>query len=158
MGLFNAIGIASSSMVANRLWLDVIANNIANANTTRTESGEPFRKRSPIFSEMLNKTDMAGDSGFMNAGFDESGGEADLLAPGNGVKVVDVYTDSSPFKLVYNPGHPDADKTTGFVKMPSVSATGEMVDMMSSNRAYDASVQVVNTAKAMVTKALEIGK
>lgn len=155
MGLFNAIGIASSSMVTSRLWLDMIANNIANSNTTRTVTGEAYRRRIPVFAEILKEVESGGGS--MDASFEE-GGEPELVAPGNGVKASSIYIDPSPYKLIYNPGHPDADKNTGFVKYPNVSVVSEMVDLISSNRGYDASVQVVNTAKSMVTKALEIGK
>ena len=137
----------------------MIANNIANANTTRTESGEAYRRRIPVFSEILNDIEAGASGGGTEASFEEGGGgKTELMAPGNGVKATSIYIDPSPFKLIYNPGHPDADKTTGFVKYPNVSAVSEMVDMISAQRGYDASVQIINTAKAMVTKALEIGK
>lgn len=160
MGLSNVFSTISSSMQANRLWIDVISNNIANANTTRTANGEPFRRQQPIFGEMVNQEMMM--NGQSNAGFEFPGEEgAETNKPplfwGKGVQAMAITGDPSPFKVVFNPGHPDAD-ANGFVRMPNVSIIHEMVDMLAAQRNYDAGVQIVNAAKAMGQKALEIGR
>lgn len=146
MSLFDAINVGASGLTANRLWLDVIANNMANANTTRTANGEAYRRKVPLFTEALREV-----------GFDSDPFSEAVEPEGAGVHAMGIASDTSPFKMVYNPGHPDADNQ-GFVKMPNVNIVNEMVDMISANRAYDAGVQLSNTAKAMMTKALEIGR
>lgn len=146
MSLFDAIQVGASGLTANRLWLDVIANNMANANTTRTANGEPFRRKVPLFMEALREV-----------GFDDDPFSEELEPSGAGVHAMGIAQDTSPLKVVYNPGHPDADQQ-GFVRMPNVNIVNEMVDMISANRAYDAGIQMANTAKAMMTKALEIGR
>ncbi|GIP36806.1 flagellar basal-body rod protein FlgC [Paenibacillus sp. J31TS4] len=148
MRLTSSFDISSSALTAQRLRMDVISSNIANADTTRArlESGKwvPYsRKVATIapkqqpFSQMLN-TAMQGMSG-------------------EGVKVTQITEDREPFKRVYNPAHPDAD-TNGYVEMPNVDVLKEMVDMLSATRSYEANVTALNASKAMVVKALEIGK
>jgi len=155
MTLFNALAVSSTGMTSNRLWIDLIANNIANANST-SKTGEAYKRKFPIFAELLKdvESNMSDDSD-MAAVNNTSGEEVESV--GAGVQTYEIRTDASPYKLVYNPSHPHADKD-GFVKMPNVEVIKEMVDMIAANRAYDASVQVANAAKAMVNKALEIGK
>jgi flagellar basal-body rod protein FlgC len=152
MGLFTSINIASSGMSAQRLRSDVIADNLANVNTTRTNEGGVFRRtrvvmrprvqqpywRSPFLPQML-------DNG-----------------PGKGVRVAQLEKDeSSPLRRVYDPTHPDAitadgpDK--GYVLFPNVDVVTEMVDMLEASRAYEANAQVVEGYKSMFQKALEIG-
>ncbi|HCM25241.1 MAG TPA: flagellar basal body rod protein FlgC [Treponema sp.] len=150
MGLFSSINIASSGMTAERLRSDVIADNIANASTTRTAEGGPFRRsrvilkprteqpywRSPFLPDMLD------------------GGA------GKGVRVVTVEKDDAKPRLVYDPTHPDAIKSgerAGYVEMPNVNVVTEMVDLISASRAYEANASIVNGSKAMFMKALEIG-
>jgi len=153
MSLSEVFSTASSAMQANRLWIDVIANNVANANTTRTATGDPFRRQVPIFSEMVDK-EMQMQS---MASFGDEGGSDVPMHYGKGVQAMGIVGDQAPFKIIYNPGHPDAD-ARGFVRMPNVSIITEMVDMMSAQRNYDASVQLTNAAKQMGQKALEIGR
>jgi len=152
MGIFSSINIAASGLSAQRTRLDVISNNIANVDTTRTPEGGPFRRsrvivrprvqepywRSPFLPEKL-------DNGI-----------------GKGVRIVkiDKDMDADP-KLVYDPTHPDAIKTgpqKGYVEMPNVNIVEEMVDMISASRSYEANVAVINGSKAMFMKALEIGR
>ncbi len=150
MGLFSSINIASSGMTAERLRSDVIADNVANANTTRTAEGGPFRRsrvvlrprteqpfwRSPFLPDMM-------DGGV-----------------GKGVAVVGVEKDTAQPKLVYDPTHPDAIKTgprQGYVEMPNVNIVTEMVDLIAASRAYEANASIVNGSKTMFMKALDIG-
>ena len=125
-----------------KLRLDVISNNIANVNTTRTQAGEPYRRERVIFQE--RKT---------NKNF------KDILKAKKpaGVKVVAIEKDSAPFKALYNPTHPDAGPN-GYVMMPNVNIITEMVDMISASRSYEANITAINSAKSMMSKALEIGK
>lgn len=144
MGMFGAIDAAASGMTAERLRMDVIANNLANVNSTRTAEGGPYRRQMVVFSPRT------GGSTFgqvLAASFDA----------GAGVRVVGIVKDNSPFKTVFDPKHPDAN-ADGYVSMPNVNVVAEMVDMMTATRAYEANVTAVNAAKGMATKALEIGR
>jgi len=147
MGYFSALDIGASALTAQRLRMDTISQNIANANTTRTESGTPYRRRIVIFEE---KT---GDRPFSEY-LTESSRE---LFTGKGVRVSRIVEDTSPFKKVYDPGNPEADEE-GYVEMPNVDIITEMVNMISATRAYEANVTSINTTKSMAMKALEIGR
>ncbi|ANF96514.1 MULTISPECIES: flagellar basal body rod protein FlgC [Paenibacillus] len=149
MKISNSFDISASALTAQRLRMDVVSSNIANAETTRAkiENGEavPYRRKEvvlstnkPAFADALNSA-MNGNNGV------------------NGVKAVAIQEDKEPFKLVFNPTHPDADKN-GYVKMPNVDTLKEMVDMISASRSYEANVTALNASKAMITKALQIGK
>ena len=143
MNLLGAIRISGSGMTAQRLRLDVIANNIANVNTTRTPQGGPYRRRVVVFEPLP-------------ARFDEAlMGYISPLEAGGGVIVVGIQEDDSPPKLIYDPGHPDADQD-GYVAMPNVDIIREMVDMISASRAYEANVAAMNAARMMMLKALDI--
>ncbi|HMM21553.1 MAG TPA: flagellar basal body rod protein FlgC [Selenomonadales bacterium] len=144
MGMFGAIDAAASGLTAERLRLDVISNNIANANTTRTAEGGPYRRQMVVF-EPRAKT---------NAFSQMLAREMD---PGQGVRVVGITKDESPFKMVYDPSHPDANQD-GYVEMPNINIVAEMVDMITATRAYEANVTAVNSAKSMAMKALDIGR
>ena len=143
MGMFRAIDAAASGLTAERLRLDVISNNIANVNTTRTAEGGPYRRQYVIFEP--------------RSGGGEFARSLNRQLQLNGVKVTGITKDDSPPRMVYEPGHPDAD-ADGYVKMPNFSIITEMVDMMTASRAYEANVASVNVAKSMMLKALEIGK
>lgn len=144
MGMFSAIDASASGLTAERLRMDVISNNIANANTTRTADGGPYRRQMVIFSPR------ASVSPFGKLLENE-------LDTGAGVRVVGIVKDQSPLKMVYDPHHPDANKD-GYVAMPNVNIVAEMVDMITATRAYEANVTAVNAAKSMASKALEIGR
>ena len=146
MSIFGAIDAAASGMTADRLRLDVISNNIANVNTTRTTEGGPYRRQFVVFEPR------PGDGSFSRAMSSQL-----QLAQLNGVKVTGIKKDDSPPRMVYEPGHPDAD-ADGYVKLPNINIITEMVDMMTASRAYEANVTSVNVAKSMMLKALEIGK
>lgn len=145
MGIFSSFRISASGLAAERLRMDVIANNIANVNTTRTEEGGPYRRRQVVFQAVL-ADERAGRAGSKVTG-----------APGRGVAVAAIVEDPSPSRLVYDPGHPDADDK-GYVAMPNVDAVREMVDMISATRAYEANVAALDAAKAMAMRALDIGR
>jgi flagellar basal-body rod protein FlgC len=152
MGLFSSINVAATGMSAQRLRLDVISDNIANANTTRTPEGGPFRRSRVIFRPRNSQPYWR--SPFLPHALDNGVGE--------GVRVVSVQKDQDAKpRLVYDPTHPDAIRTgpkEGYVEMPNVNVVEEMVDMMSASRSYEANVAVINGSKAMFMRALEIGR
>lgn len=142
MGFFNSLDVSASGLTAQRLRLDTISNNIANANTTRTEEGGPFQRERVVFQE---RNTTASFSNYLNQ-----------QKPA-GVKVVAIEKDTAPFKALYDPTHPDADPS-GYVMLPNVNIVTEMVDMISAARSYEANVTAINSAKSMIGKALEISK
>lgn len=137
--------ISASALTAQRLRLDVISSNIANVDTTRTEKGEPYRRKMVVFQEMNESSD-----------FNEILRDK-INYSGKGVRVAAIIEDQRPFKIVYDPAHPDADEK-GYVRMPNVNIVEEMVDMISATRSYEANVTAINSTKNMISKALEIGK
>jgi len=167
MSLFDVINTSATGMVANRFWLDTIAGNIANANSTRTADGGPYRRRIPVFQETLRDAmsemmDTHWDPNDMStsitaAVMDDTMDKDAALPRGVGVDMAGIVEDPTPLRVVYFPGHPDAD-ADGYVTQPNVDVVKEMVDMISASRAYDANVQITNAAKSMINKALEIGK
>lgn len=144
MGLFQAIDASASGMTAERLRMDVISNNIANANTTRTTEGGPYRRQMVVFEPRSGQ-----------ASFGQM--LSQQMNTGTGVRVTGITKDTAPFKLMYDPNHPDANRE-GYVEMPNVTIVSEMVDMITASRAYEANVTAVNAAKSMAMKALDIGK
>lgn len=146
MAFLDAINISASGLTAEKLRMDVISRNIANVNTTRTADGTPYRRQVVVFQED-NKSMSFSD--YLN--------DASKNMIGSGVKVVGITEDKTPFKSVYDPGHPDADEQ-GYVKMPNVEVMTEMVNMISASRAYEANVTAINSTKSMAMKALEIGR
>ncbi|HPI04060.1 MAG TPA: flagellar basal body rod protein FlgC [Candidatus Goldiibacteriota bacterium] len=148
MSAFDAFVISASGLTAERLRMDVISNNIANVNTTKTVDGGPYQRQRVIFEPRGEKANM-----LFPAMFDKS----KRIANFSGVKVTGVINDANPPKLMFDPGHPDANKE-GYVAMPNVNIVKEMVDMISATRAYEANVTALNSAKSMAAKALEIGK
>jgi flagellar basal-body rod protein FlgC len=152
MGIFSSINIASSGLTAQRLRLDVIADNIANANTTRTTEGGPFRRSRVVFRPRVDQPYWR--SPFLPAYLQDQVGQ--------GVRVSKIQkdVDAQP-RLVYDPTHPDAIRSgprTGYVEMPNVNIVNEMVDMIAASRSYEANSAVINGSKAMFLKALEIGR
>ncbi|MGM0411013.1 MAG: flagellar basal body rod protein FlgC [Bacillota bacterium] len=143
--MLDNFNISASALTAQRLRMDVISDNIANVNTTRTEDGEPYRRKMPIFNEK--------SSSFNEVLSSKMSKNSNL----NGVEVSEIAEDDSPFKMKYNPEHPDANEE-GYVAMPNVNVTTEMVDMISASRAYEANVTALNTSKDMAQKALQIGQ
>ncbi len=146
MAFLNSINISASGLTAEKLRMDVISRNIANVNTTRTAEGTPYRRQVVVFREGESSTP-----------FSEYLSDASRRIIGAGVKVTGIKEDKTPFKSVYDPGHPDADEN-GYVKMPNVDIMTEMVNMISASRAYEANVTAINSTKSMALKALEIGR
>ncbi|HNY11842.1 MAG TPA: flagellar basal body rod protein FlgC [Candidatus Wallbacteria bacterium] len=142
-GFLKSIDISSSGLTAERLRMDTISNNIANANVTRTEDGGPYKRQMPVFS-VRN----------VNARFFASKSLNDSIP--SGVSVVGIDEDDSEPRMVYDPAHPDAN-ADGYVSYPNVNVVREMVDMITCSRAYEANVTAMNSAKNMMLRALEIG-
>jgi flagellar basal-body rod protein FlgC len=136
---------SASGLTAQRLRLDVISQNIANANTTRTPEGGPYRRKAVLFESVQNKESF---NSILNKY---------TASENNGVRVSKIVEDNKPFPIIYDPTHPDADEK-GYVQMPNVNMVEEMVNMISASRSYEANVTTFNAMKAMVSKALEIGK
>ncbi|MDA8239517.1 MAG: flagellar basal body rod protein FlgC [Nitrospiraceae bacterium] len=134
MNSFGVFDVSASAMNAQRTRMNVIASNMANAHSTRTQEGGPYRRKDVVFSS-------------------DGTGTAEL----SGVEVSRVVEDQSPPMMVYDPGHPDAD-AKGYVAMPNVNMIEEMVNMMLATRAYEASVAAFNMSKGIVLKSLEIGR
>ncbi|MHB8926056.1 MAG: flagellar basal body rod protein FlgC [Bacillota bacterium] len=156
MRLFSAMDTSASGLTAQRLRLDLIAANLANANTTRTEQGGPYRRQVAILTPRGGPNLF---SGFLGAAQGQQGGGGSGQAGGAaaGVRVVAVVEDQTPPKLKYDPSHPDADEN-GYVRLPNVNVVTEMVDMMEATRAYEANVTAINAAKTMALRALDIGR
>ena len=150
MGFMDTLAISASGMTAERLRMDVVANNLANVNTTRTPGGGPFRRQQVAFVP-AGTTFAQTLSGLSEESSSENG------AVTGGVQVSGIVPDNRPFKRVYQPGHPDAD-SQGYVNLPNIDTVTEMVDMMGDTRAYEANVAAVGAVKGMAMKALEIGR
>jgi flagellar basal-body rod protein FlgC len=135
MDSFGVFSVSASALAAQRQRMNVIASNMANAHSTSSAEGGPYRRQDVVFT-----TDPV------------TSGQESLT----GVKVSGIVKDESPFKMMYDPSHPDADKD-GFVAMPNVNIIEEMVNMMMASRAYEASVSAFNMSKAMFSKTLELG-
>lgn len=151
MSIFNGMNISGSALTANRFKMDVISSNLANADTTRArinEDGEwePYRRKVAIQEAKGERFNV-----MLKEAMDVREGET------GGVKISRVVEDPEPFKQVYNPSHPDADEN-GYVAMPNVNPLKEMIDLMSTTRAYEANVTALNASKGMLMKALEIGR
>lgn len=145
MALFQAFNISASGMTAERFRMDIIAENVANVNTTRTESGTPYRRKivtfaereTPSFGDYLSKARVYG---------------------GNGVKVTKVSEDTeTDFMMEYDPAHPDADEN-GYVLRPNVNVVTEMTNLIDASRGYEANVTAFNAIKAMAQAGLQVGK
>lgn len=139
MSVFNAMNVSASGLTAERLRMDVVAGNIANANTTRTEEGGAYRRKVAVFEEYLASSTNSSKKKV------------------RGVMAKEIVEDPSEMELVYNPTHPDADEN-GYVEMPNVDLLTEMTDLMVATRAYEANVTALNASKGMYVKALEIGR
>lgn len=133
--IFKGLEVSVSGMQAERVRIDLSASNLANVNSTRTEDGQPYRRKVPVFEAIL----------------DNQSGKTPIYK----VKVKEIQTDPSPFKLKFDPNHPDADQN-GYVRLPNVDPMREMVDMMSAMRSYEANLTAFNTHKDMILKSLEI--
>jgi flagellar basal-body rod protein FlgC len=146
MSLFGGLEISASSLTAERLRMDVSAENLANAQTTRGTDGQPYRRKEVVLQET---------PGSFGASLSAAMGAA-KGTQGGGVQVAGVVQDTAtPLKRVYDPGHPDAD-AQGYVSMPNVDTVTEMVDLISAQRAYEANVTAMQAAKQMFSRTLEL--
>jgi len=145
MGILDSLSISASALTAERTRMDVTAENLANAQTTRTDAGGPYRRKVVQLAQ-----DGAGSFGAQLAG-----AIASRTGAVGGVKVTAITEDSTPLKRVYDPGHPDAD-ADGYVQMPNVEPVEEMVDLITESRAYEANVTAMQTAKTMYSKTLDL--
>ena len=148
MGLFDALNISGSGLSAERLRMDVVAENLANAQTTKDASGNPYKRKEVVLQEM-------GGNGFGAALAGAMGSGANASAAGNGVQVAGIVQDAAPGKQVYDPSHPDAN-AQGYVTMPNVDPVTEMVDLITASRSYEADVTAMQTAKQMFSKTLDL--
>lgn len=146
MGIFNSLAISASGLTAERLRLDLIANNIANMNTKGRPddpANPPYLRRIPVFAQILEQVSASGSS--LSS------------VSGTGVRVVRILEDARPPRLVYEPSDPMADGL-GYVAYPNINIVNEMVNMISATRSYEANVTALNAAKDIALKALEIGR
>jgi len=146
---YTSIQISASGLSAERLNMDVIANNIANINTTRTPDGGPFKRQLLVFAQKI-------DEGAKQQA-QLAGGDPNQVGNLNGVKAVQMLDDPSPDRLVYDPGNPDADGQ-GYVHYPNIQIIKEMVDMMTAQRAYEANVAAIKESRAMGNAVLGVLK
>ena len=143
MGLFDALDASGSALSAERVRMDVTAENLANAQSTRTANGQgPYRRKEVVMQEA---------SAGVGPNF------ADSLQAARGVKVAGIVQDPTPSRRVYDPGHPDAD-AQGYVEMPNVNTVTEMTDLIGASRAYEANVTAMQTTKSMFARTLDILK
>jgi len=151
MGIFNSISVAATGLTANRMRLDVIANNMANVNTTRTTEGGPFRRSRVVMRPVT-------ESPFWRSPFLPDSMDDGI---GRGVRVVEVQKDlKTEPRYVYDPTHPDAilsGPREGYVEMPNVDVVTEMTDMISASRSYEANAAIIEGSKSMFQRALDIG-
>lgn len=144
MGIFTGMNVAATGMTAQQLRMDTIAENIANANTTRTKEGTPYRRKMVVMEEQSTLS-----------GFDQIlYNKINTYTP-SGVKVSKIAEDQSEFKLVYDPEHPDADEN-GYVEYPNVDTVTEMTNLIDASRSYEANVTSFNASKAMANKGLTL--
>ncbi|WP_108669696.1 flagellar basal body rod protein FlgC [Peribacillus acanthi] len=152
MTMFHSMNTTASALTAQRLRMDVISSNMANVDSTRGKlvNGEwqPYKRKMVVLEPKDSHF-----SNFLNIAMGTGGKQS----VGQGMKVSKIIEDQTPFKMVYDPEHPDAN-TDGYVAMPNVDPLREMVDLMSATRSYEANVTVFNASKGMMMKALEIGK
>jgi flagellar basal-body rod protein FlgC len=143
MDVFSAMETLASGLTAERVRMNITASNLANAQTTRTESGEAYRRRDVVL-EAINLQD---NGGFASA----------LEREVAGVQVAKIVEDEDPFRRVYDPAHPDAAED-GYVNMPNVNMVEEMVGMVMASRAYEAGVTAMQSVRDMASKALSLGR
>lgn len=140
MNILDTLRISASGLTAQRIRLQAISSNMANARSTRTAEGTPYRRQMPIFQAV--KANSFG---------------SELAQQLSRVEVVDVERSEAPFRQVFDPGHPDADED-GYVEYPNVDILHEMVDLMNTSRTYEANSNVTETVYKMANQALELGR
>jgi flagellar basal-body rod protein FlgC len=149
MGLFDAIGIAGTGLTAERMRMDVTAENLANADTTKAANGQPYQRQEVVL-QQLGSSDFGGA---LSSAIHQSSG---VQTPG-GVEVAGIVSDNTPDQQVYDPGSPEAN-AKGYVKMPNISTVTEMTDLISESQSYQSDVTAMQTAKSMFTSTLGLLK
>ena len=145
MSMFSAFNINASGLTAQRYRMDVISENVANANTTRTEDGTPYRRKAVTFAQKGEQASFSSVFGTVSGGY-----------KGQGVKVTSVFEDQeTPMNMVYDPSHPDADEN-GYVTYPNVNIVMEMTNLIDASRAYEANATAFNASKSMALQGLEL--
>lgn len=142
LGVFSALEISASGLAAQRIRMNTIASNLANANTTRTEEGQPYRRIDPVFRAIA---------------LDRGLGAVGAAGAASRVVVERIAEDQRPGRLVYDSDHPDAN-AEGYVELPNVNAVEEMVNMITASRAYEAGVTSINSVKSMARSAIDLGR
>lgn len=155
MAFLSSLNIGGSALTAQRLRIDVITQNIANATVTKTDTGEPYRRQLTVFRENTAFSDALKESRRKLSRHGVS--QVDPDTQFSGVLVSEVVEDQSPFTPVYDPTNPDANEQ-GYVYMPNVDTAKEQIDLLAATRAYDANLTAINAVKSMAQKALQIGK
>lgn len=147
MGMFNSMDINASGLTAQRYRMDIISENVANANTTRTKDGTPYVRKVVTFAEKGSQTPF---SRVLGSSLDKYSGQ--------GVKVTGVHEDTvTPMNMVYDPSHPDADEN-GYIHYPNVNIVTEMTNLIDATRAYEANATAFDASKSIAMKGLSIGK
>jgi flagellar basal-body rod protein FlgC len=151
MGMYSSIEVSASGLSAERLAMDVIANNLANVNTTRTPEGGAYKRQLVVFAQKQEVDP--------NASLDplDTSSDADPGKSRDGVTAVGIMSDPGPDRMVYDPTHPDAD-ANGYVHMPNIDVVKEMVDMIAASRAYQANVTAISESRAMSSAAVNLLK
>jgi flagellar basal-body rod protein FlgC len=165
MDLLTASKISGTALAAHRLKANVIAENLANVDTTRSKEGGPYRRKLVVFKgddidsfkSVVEEKRLKEQKSGIELSPIEFDSEKDP-EKGTGVRVDKIIRSQEDFRLVYNPAHPDADPETGYVEMPNVDHLTEIADMMVAKRSYEASATALSATKDMIAKALEIGK
>jgi flagellar basal-body rod protein FlgC len=162
MQFLKSFDIAASGMKVEQKRMDIVSNNIANAHTTKTADGNPYRRQIAVVSSQdASAFDSAYEQASMGGEFSNIFDETGVGYRGRGAKVDGVAEDNSDFNWVYDPSHPDAMKEgpkAGYVAKPNVNVIQEMTAMMQATRAYEANATTAEAAKSMAMKALQIGK
>ncbi len=161
--LFNAIDISASGLNVQRTKMNIISENIANAETTRAEDGNPYRRKIVLseagipgkkFSEIYHENKLKMER-TKNPHMPDEPFKDPTQKKLTGVHVADIVEDMSPFKMVYDPSHPDADKA-GYVSMPNINVVQEMTSLITTSRAFEANITAINSSKEMIRKALKL--
>ena len=155
MGFMNTINIVGSGLTAQQLRLDIVAENVTNSQTTRTENGGGAYRRKMVVFEAVSGRDTFRDA--MARASARAVPNGSSAPPAGGVRVTQIVEDESPLKIVYDPTHPDADEN-GYLEMPNVDMVKEIADAMAASRAYASNVTAFNTLKSVLSSGLEIGR
>ncbi len=142
MDLFRNMEISASALTAERLRMDLISDNLANVNTSKTKEGGPYQRKVPVFAEVLDN--YISDNGR-------------FIAKPAGVKVLRIEPDGNPPRMVFDPSNPDANED-GYVFYPDINPVSEMVNLITASRSYEANVTAFNAAKTIFSASLELGK